>query len=106
MPYIANKTMNLSGKVYAKGEHIPDSVYANIPAGRQGALTRTRLVIEVETVPEPPGDMCPHCGDGPFQRLAQHVSLQHREVLLTEDEAEVSVEESVTDSPEETDGNS
>ena len=104
MPYIANKTMNLSGRVYAKGEHIPDDIYAAIPAGRQGALTRTRLVIEVETVPEPPGDMCPHCGDGPFQRLAQHVSLKHEE-LLTE-EAEVSVDESVTDSPEETDGNS
>ena len=84
--YLANKKMNLAGKSYDKGEAIPQKVIENIDPHRMGALTRTRLIIEVETAPKPAGDMCPHCGDGPFQRLAQHVSLKHEDILLAEDD--------------------
>lgn len=84
MPYIANKTMNLGGKVFSKGTEIPASVMAKIEERRQGSLIRTRLIVEVEEAPVPSGDMCPHCGEGPFQRLAQHVSLKHDDILLAE----------------------
>jgi hypothetical protein len=84
MPYIANKKMILAGKDYNKGDSVPDEVMGAIDAGRQGALIRTRLIIEVEGVPAPAGDMCPHCSKGPFQRLAQHVSLKHEDILLAE----------------------
>lgn len=100
MPYIANKKMNLAGKMYAKGDVIPEKVYEDIPVHRQGALERTRLIIEVESVPKPPGDMCPHCDEGPFQRLAQHISLKHEDILLAEDEAPAEVEESPSEEEE------
>lgn len=115
MPYIANRRMNLAGKIYERGEVVPDKVMNDIDPGRQGALTRTRLIIEVETVPKPPGDMCPHCDEGPFQRLAQHISLKHEDILLSDDEVMAEAEQAEagaepvaeeTDLPEETDGNS
>lgn len=103
MPYVANKNMNLAGKIYAKGDLIPPGVIEDIPAHRQGALTRTRLIIEVEAVEKPSGDMCPHCEEGPFQRLAQHVTLKHDDILLAEDQEEPPVgedEESPTEEEE------
>ncbi len=115
MPYIANRRMNLAGKIYERGEVVPDKVMNDIDPGRQGALTRTRLIIEVETVPKPPGDMCPHCEEGPFQRLAQHISLKHEDILLGDDEVKVEADQAEagaepvaeeTDLPEESDGNS
>lgn len=84
--YLANKTMNLAGTVYKKGEAVPSKVMEDISEHRKGALLRTRLIIEVETAPKPEGDMCPHCDEGPFQRLAQHISLKHEDILLAEDE--------------------
>lgn len=103
MPYLANKTMNLSGTEYRKGEPVPSRVVDKIPEYRLGSLLRTRLLIEVDTLP---GDMCPHCEGGPFQRLAQHISLKHEDVLPPSEspDTEASVEVS-DDSPEETDGN-
>lgn len=94
MSYQANKTINLSGTLYQRGQHVPDKVVSDIPEHRRGALLRTRLLIEVETGPKPAGDMCTHCGEGPFQRLAQHISLKHEDVLLSE-------ELDTTDSPNE-----
>ena len=93
MSYKANKDMTLAGTMYKRGELVPDSVVADIPDYRRGAMFRTRLLIEVETGPKPEGDMCPHCGEGPFQRLAQHVSLKHEDILLAEDENPAEEEE-------------
>jgi len=82
MTYIANKKMNLGGRVFAKGEGIPAKVISAIAEPRLASLLRTRLVIAVEDSTAASGDMCPHCGEGPFQRLAQHVSMKHDDELL------------------------
>lgn len=100
MHYVANKKMKLAGTDFAKGEEIPGELFDEIPDHRAGALLRTRLIIEVETVPTPAGDMCPHCDGGPFHRLAQHISMTHQEVLIQVDET------SVDQIPEESNGNS
>lgn len=95
MYYVANKNkMNLGGKTYAKGDHVSDETFEAMATNRQGAMLRTRLIIEVEALPVTPGDMCPHCDKGPFQRLAQHVSVKHPDLV------------EATTSPEDTDGNS
>jgi hypothetical protein len=86
MSYLANKRMNQAGTVYEKGTTIPSDVIQDIMPLRLDALKRTRLIVEVETAPKPAGDMCPHCTEGPFQRLAQHISLKHEEVLDSLDE--------------------
>lgn len=99
--YLANKKMNLAGTTYNRGDHIPAKVIEEIAPHRLGALTRTRLIIEVETGPKPAGDMCPHCGDGPFQRLAQHISLKHEDILLAEDGTTLPADEVGDDSPAE-----
>lgn len=88
MPKLANKTMNLAGTIYQKGSPIPERVWKGIRPDRQGALIRTKLVLDVDTV-DVDGDPCPHCGEGPFSRLAQHISLKHPEVfedIETEDD--------------------
>ena len=95
MPYVANKRMNLAGTDYPKGTPVSDKTFHEIPTYRQGALLRQRLIIEVESLPTPPGEMCPHCDKGPFKRLEQHISLKHQ--------ADVSVSAEI---PEESDGNS
>lgn len=98
--YIANKTMNLSGKEYQKGTEVPQRVFNKIAPYRQDALVRTKLIIEVDAMPKPPGEDCPHCDEGPFQRLAQHISLKHEDI-------KVEVSETAADEiPEESDGNS
>ena len=99
MPYVANKKMLLDGKDYAKGVEIPAKTFDDMAVYRQGAMLRTRLIIEVEALPTPPGDMCPHCDEGPFQRLAQHVKMKHEAEV-----AEVTV--SADQVPEEANGNS
>jgi hypothetical protein len=95
--YLANKKMNLAGTIYEKGEVVPAKVMSEITENRKGALLRTRLIIEVETAPKPEGDMCPHCKEGPFQRLAQHVSLKHEDILLAEDEHTLPADEAEGD---------
>jgi len=95
MHYVANKNMNLNGKNYAKGDSVSEKTFNAMADFRQGAMLRTRLIIEVETVPVRPGDMCPHCDKGPFQRLSQHVSMSHEDL----------VEASAT-TPEESNGDS
>jgi hypothetical protein len=79
MPYLANKTMNLFGVIYERGTSIPEKVFLDIPVDRQGALIRTRLVLEIEAAP---GASCSICGEGPFARLAQHLSLKHPDLGL------------------------
>ncbi len=101
MPYLANKKMNLAGTQYDKGTEVPEETFRDIPDYRQGALLRQRLIIEVEVVPTPPGDMCPHCDEGPFQRLSQHVSMKHADVQTEDLDIKVSA-----NLPEESDGNS
>jgi len=100
MSYVANKKMNLAGMDFTKGEEVPDETFNEMGTARQGAMLRTRLIIEVETIPTPPGDPCPHCDEGPFQRLAQHISTKHKA------ETEAMVEVSAEQVPEESDGNS
>ncbi len=95
MSYVANKKMNLAGTSFAKGEQVPDEVFEEIGTARQGAMLRTRLIIEVEVIPTPLGDMCPHCDEGPFQRLEQHISMKHQ--------ADVTVSAEI---PEESNGSS
>jgi len=95
MHYVANKKMNLAGKLYDKGDPVSDKTFNEMADFRRGAMLRTRLIIEVETLPVRPGDMCPHCDKGPFQRLSQHVSMSHEDL----------VEASAT-TPEESNGDS
>ncbi len=95
MHYVANKKMNLAGKLYDKGDPVSDKTFNEMADFRRGAMLRTRLIIEVETLPVRPGDMCPHCDKGPFQRLSQHVSMSHEDL----------VEASAT-TPEDSDGDS
>ncbi len=104
MPYQSNKNMKLGAKDFRKGEEITEEEFAEIPAHRQGALLRTRLIIEVEAVSLPPGDDCPLCDAGPFQRLEQHISMVHGPENVTEEEVEVEV--SADPATEESDGNS
>lgn len=84
MHYVANKKMILAGQEYAKGDPLAEGVFEKIAPNRQGALLRTRLIIEVEGVIQTPmpakgdeGDMCPKCDGGPFKRLEQHISMKH-----------------------------
>lgn len=76
MPFVANKKMTLAGAEYFKGQQIPTRAFHAIASHRQGALLRTRLVLEVAATPAQ-GDFCPHCESGPYSRLAQHISLKH-----------------------------
>lgn len=100
MSYLANKRMNLAGTVYERGTIIPTDVIEDIQPLRLESLKRTRLIVETEAPAAPAGDMCPHCGDGPFQRLAQHVSLKHEDILDNEDLPE-EVEDSISPTEEE-----
>ena len=94
MYYVANKKMNLAGKQYAKGDTVSEETFSAMAEFRQGAMLRTRLIIEVEALPVRPGDMCPHCDKGPFQRLSQHVSMKHQDLV------------EITTVPEDQDGDS
>ena len=83
MPYVANKNrMNLGGRLFRKGEQVPDDEFEKIPQNRQRALVRTRLIMEVELDQVPPQDefqegICARCGEGPFKRLEQHITMKH-----------------------------
>lgn len=79
MPYRAGATMRLGEREFARGQVIPESVVISIPYGRFGSLVRTGLLREdlqaqpAPEVEETPTDICPRCGEGPFQRLARHM---------------------------------
>lgn len=79
MAYVANKEMILFEKSYAKGVEIPAKVFSKMDPARQGAFLRTKLILEVDAPPVV-GEACPHCGKGPYARLAQHISLKHPDV--------------------------
>lgn len=89
MPHVSGRTMTLLGKEFANGEVVPEGLVTAIPPLRLAALKRTGLLREVlEVVELPPeataGELCPECGEGPFVRLAQHISAKH-EIGVTED---------------------
>jgi len=91
MPYRAGKTMNLGNRQFARGEVIPESIVVSIPYGRFGSLVRTGLLQEdLNATPaaEPDAvvesDMCPVCGEGPFQRLARHMAKHDDDDTLIE----------------------
>lgn len=94
MPYRAGSTMTLGTRTFKRGEVIPESVLREIPYGRFGSLTRTGLLKEdlsakpvVEADPETAEaeTMCPVCGEGPFTRLARHMTKHEDDSVLDEE---------------------
>lgn len=99
--FCTGKSMTLSGQPFDRGQIVPDSVLSAIPPHRLGSLVRTGLLLEsreavpeatdevstagvVESTVEPveavSEDMCPQCGEGPFVRLARHITAKHEEL--------------------------
>lgn len=76
MAWIANKSMMLAGSLVDRGGPVPASVIQSIPTSRLGSLVRLNLIQEVPD-PEPSGELCEVCGEGPFQRLASHMTRSH-----------------------------
>lgn len=89
MPYRAGGQLLLGERQFARGEVIPESIIVSIPYGRFGSLVRVGLLREdlaATPAPEPKAanaQMCAICGEGPFQRLARHMT-KHDDVLLQE----------------------
>jgi hypothetical protein len=89
--YIAGRRMFVLGTQYEPGQVIPDSVLAEIPTNRVDSMKRTRYLVETITAIPEPGEedfvevgivpeaegMCPQCGEGPFTRLARHITAKH-----------------------------
>jgi hypothetical protein len=95
MPWLSGKALRLFGTDYERGTVIPQVVVDRIPPGRLGSLERLRMlqqitpgqaekitqsVAAVAVMDSEAGEVCPHCGSGPFKRLAQHVSQMHEGV--------------------------
>lgn len=96
--FCTGKSMTLSGQAFDRGQVVPDAVLSTIPPHRLGSLVRTGLLLEsreavpeaadevstvgvVESTVEPaPEGMCPQCGEGPFVRLARHITAKHEEL--------------------------
>ncbi len=72
-----------------KGSVIPEKVIAKIPELRWKALLRTGLIREVEAAQI--GEYCEVCGEGPFQRLARHMTAVHDDEMIAA--ASVTMEE-------------
>lgn len=93
MPYRAGATMWLGNREFRRGEVIPESIIVSIPYGRFGSLTRTGLLLEdLKATPAPEAEqedsnICPVCGEGPYQRLARHMT-KHDNALIEELEME------------------
>ena len=89
MPYRAGGQLLLGERQFNRGEVIPESIIVSIPYGRFGSLLRVGLLKEdlaAEPAPEPQAtntQMCPVCGEGPFQRLARHMT-KHDDALIQE----------------------
>lgn len=87
MPYRAGATMRLGEREFARGEVIPESVVISIPYGRFGSLVRTGLLredLKAAPAPEleqPASNMCPVCGEGPYIRLARHMTKHDNELM-------------------------
>lgn len=88
MPWITGMQLNLFGSKYARGVAVPQAVIDQIPPGRLGSMERLSMLRQVtpgqaellsrDSEPvEAEGENCPHCGAGPFKRLAQHISQMH-----------------------------
>jgi hypothetical protein len=92
-PTLANANMVLLGRPFRRGEQVPQTILDSIEGGRRDALYRQRLLKDVSPEeaaavasrlasrgPSLTGEdgMCPDCGAGPFQRLAQHQSQMHK----------------------------
>lgn len=97
MRYRGNRNgVQLGEYTMRKGELIPVDVIEKIPSGRFGSLLRTALIIPVQNAEElasmpegKVGELCPECGEGPFKRLEQHISLKHTDPDEGEGGAEV-----------------
>lgn len=83
----------LAGKSFERGTDIPDEVLATIPPNRIASMKRVGLLLEavVEVTDEaeveamiaegaPVEGICPQCGEGPFNRLARHISAKHESI--------------------------
>ena len=81
MPYRSGKEQTLVGRHFGRGDVVPPAILAAIPRYRFGALTRTGLLVEEITMTGSAanilGEMCSVCGEGPFTRLARHMTARH-----------------------------
>ena len=89
MSYLVRKRMKMDGKDYAPGDIVPYTVIESIRPGRLGSMVRLRHLEEVlpsqavaahqpmnDTQEE--GDICPHCGGGPYKGLTGHITKMHK----------------------------
>ena len=86
----------MAGAEYQPGDVVPDSALATLPANRLDAMKRTRYLVEKVTAVAEPGEeafisvemgpepvvegICPQCGEGPFSRLARHITAKHESI--------------------------
>lgn len=85
---ISGRRQTLYGQTFERGDIVPESVLMVIPPNRRSSMERLSLLLKQETpvteevVPElvEPEGMCPQCGEGPFSRLARHITAKHEEL--------------------------
>lgn len=90
MAHVSNRNMTLAGKEFEKGQMITPSELAEIPEVRLRRMLRTHLILDVPD--SEAGDICEICGEGPFTRIARHMTAKHdnsAEILKAIDEAQV-----------------
>ncbi len=75
MAFISNRNMTLGDQVIERGQVIPQSVIDAIPPLRYNSLLRVKHIVEVPD--DEQGELCDICGEGPFVRLARHVTAKH-----------------------------
>ena len=82
MPYIAARPRLIGGTVYERGQMVDTSAFS---IAKLGSMIRAGLLIQadeaefagVQVIADP--NVCPVCDEGPFKRLAQHITRTHKE---------------------------
>lgn len=75
--WISRRNMALGPFAAKRGGVVPDHVIAGINPLRLRALVNVGHLAEVEA--SSLGEQCPKCGEGPFIRLAKHMTSMHPE---------------------------
>ena len=78
MAFMSNRNMFLGDIQVEKGQIIPQSVLDAIPPLRYNSLLRVKHIIEVPD--DEQGEICEVCGEGPFVRLARHMTAKHDDI--------------------------